>query len=93
MSNAVKEKSPVEKFLASLEGTAGITKERGGWEYVDPSLDNRTPCMYDDAVIQEALASGKAVNRELRIHSTGKPMQTIPIVGLPDAKPSKPSRG
>lgn len=82
MSNIVKEKSRVEKFLASLKGSVGITKERGYWEYVYESTDTRTPCMYEDEVIDEALVSGKAEKRALEIRSGIQLEHTIEIVAL-----------
>ncbi|HTQ59770.1 MAG TPA: hypothetical protein VMI32_06090 [Candidatus Solibacter sp.] len=70
MANIVIETSRVEKFLDTLKNYVGATIWQGAPSFVSQGAPYTIePCMYDAALFQEALDSGKAEKRVLTVAS------------------------
>lgn len=62
--------STLDKFLLALKDCVGVTIWQGAPAFVYQGAPyNLEPCMFDAAILQEALASGKAQKRVLTVAS------------------------
>jgi len=73
----------LEQFLNALRRCEGVTTARGTPEFVSRGASLVfSPCMYDETLISEALAAGKAERRTLVGYVNGQLNHSIEIVAV-----------
>jgi hypothetical protein len=68
MADNLEETRRVDAFLLALEKFAGATIWQGVPAFVAEGTCNFSPCMYDEALFQKAIDSGRAEKRVLIIN-------------------------